>query len=488
MQHPTSHPGRSEGSPDGRLLPALTAEDSSPSVRLGMTVGVIAFVLLWFPNIYPRFISPNELSRVLLTRAIVEDGTVRLDRQLAGSGVFSDLAEYDGHYYSDKAPGTSFLAVPFYWLWYQAFGSLQEFFAVLLCRLFVVTLPAIGLAWFLLRRWRSPVAVLAMFLGSVVLPQALSFTGHVPMTVLIAIVAELVFEEKPRSRRFYLAMGALTGAAIAIDYTAAIFAVLIAVWLLWKRRAWTFAIGVAAVASLLLVYNAVNFAGPFDLAYHHMVRARDQANRAGALLGAGLPRLDALWGLTFGRVRGLFLLSPFLLACLWRRRDFSLVIAAAYLLATAAIPDWHGGWSLGSRYLVPAIPFLLRGLKQENALFAIGAGWAIPLHVLAMATWPLIPFDRTLRFASVELPAFLARGGVVSISLGSLAGLPDLLSLVIAIGVAAGMYLWMSERRAMVVAGCAVYLAAALWLGATVSPQHQESFRKFAFYLGYTAG
>jgi hypothetical protein len=452
-----------------------------------LTLGAIAFVLLWFPSIYPRFISPNELSRVLLTRAIVEDGTMRLDAQVARSGEFSDLAKFDGHYYSDKAIGTSLLAVPFYWSWFHLFGPLNDFFSVLLCRLFVVTLPAIGLAAFLLRRWQSPLAVLAMFLGSVVLPQSLSFTGHVPMTVLIVIVAELVLEARPRSHRFYLLMGALTGAAIVIDYTAALFAVLLAAHLMWKRTGWLYLAGVAAVASVVLIYNAMHFAGPFDPAYHHMIGARDQANRAGALLGAGLPRLDALWGLTFGKMRGLFLLSPFLLACV-RRRDFAMVIAAAYLLAAAAIPDWHGGWCLGSRYLVPAVPFLLRAVQKENALFAIGAGWAIPLHVVAVATWPLIPFDRTLRFGSIELPAFLARHDLFAISIGNVIGLPAMLSSAIAVAIALGAYLLLSGRRAMVLAGCAAYVIAAVWLAATVSPQHRNSFREFAFYLGYVAG
>jgi hypothetical protein len=53
----------------------------------------------------------NEYSRYDLIRAVVEEGTVRIDSFEGNTG---DKAFKDGHYYSDKAPGTAIRGVPVY--------------------------------------------------------------------------------------------------------------------------------------------------------------------------------------------------------------------------------------------------------------------------------------------------------------------------------------------------------------------------------------
>src|SRR5919106_6313257 len=53
----------------------------------------------------------NQNSRFDLTRAIVERGTVSIDGLEENTG---DKARRDGHWYTDKAPGLSWLAVPAY--------------------------------------------------------------------------------------------------------------------------------------------------------------------------------------------------------------------------------------------------------------------------------------------------------------------------------------------------------------------------------------
>src|SRR5215218_10414283 len=53
----------------------------------------------------------NEYSRYDLVRAVVEEGTVRIDSFHENTG---DKAFKDGHYYSDKLPGTAILGIPVY--------------------------------------------------------------------------------------------------------------------------------------------------------------------------------------------------------------------------------------------------------------------------------------------------------------------------------------------------------------------------------------
>src|ERR1700681_4975950 len=52
----------------------------------------------------------NQNSRFDLLRAVVEGHTLQIDAYHANT---QDKAHFRGHYYSDKAPGLVFLAVPF---------------------------------------------------------------------------------------------------------------------------------------------------------------------------------------------------------------------------------------------------------------------------------------------------------------------------------------------------------------------------------------
>src|SRR5262245_56197694 len=56
----------------------------------------------------------NQTSRFALVRAIIEHGTLSTDDtvQFDGRRITGDLAEYKGHFYSDKAPGVALAAVP----------------------------------------------------------------------------------------------------------------------------------------------------------------------------------------------------------------------------------------------------------------------------------------------------------------------------------------------------------------------------------------
>src|SRR2546423_3492101 len=52
----------------------------------------------------------NQASRFDLVRAVIEERTLRIDTYQLNTG---DKAFRNGHYYCDKAPGASFVALPF---------------------------------------------------------------------------------------------------------------------------------------------------------------------------------------------------------------------------------------------------------------------------------------------------------------------------------------------------------------------------------------
>lgn len=56
-----------------------------------------------------QFDSATPVSRLALLQAVVEDGTLQIDRYRTST---PDVALWQGHYYSDKAPGTAAVALP----------------------------------------------------------------------------------------------------------------------------------------------------------------------------------------------------------------------------------------------------------------------------------------------------------------------------------------------------------------------------------------
>lgn len=84
------------------MFAVLRSEPRIPALLLALTC-TFAFFLerpAW-----------NQNSRLALTRAVVEQGVLSIDDSHHTTG---DKSVRDGHYYSDKAPGASFLAVPAY--------------------------------------------------------------------------------------------------------------------------------------------------------------------------------------------------------------------------------------------------------------------------------------------------------------------------------------------------------------------------------------
>ncbi|MCX5905385.1 MAG: hypothetical protein NTV89_18380, partial [Proteobacteria bacterium] len=82
------------------------------------TCYILLFALFFFS--YAYFFQGggwNQNGRVYLIQAIINDGTFAIDRYKEDSPQLQfvnmgDWAFYKGHYYSNKSPGLSFLAVP----------------------------------------------------------------------------------------------------------------------------------------------------------------------------------------------------------------------------------------------------------------------------------------------------------------------------------------------------------------------------------------
>jgi hypothetical protein len=472
--------------------------DSEPSAerRAGLAaVAGFAVLALYFTGLFPPFANPNELSRLETVFAFVEQGTFRIDGVIPVLGDHEDKALSGGHFYSNKAPGLALAAIPVY-------GALRIFFPpprsasdavfVLLRILTVSVLCVVALARFAARLASasgSALLVFALAFGTPLLFYGRSFFGHAWTAALLFLAWDLARkreERGPAAGGGLLAVGAglLCGWAAISEYTAAPLAMLIALRVKaggpWRTLA-LFSAGAAVPLLLLLSYDASCFGSPWVLSSAREAHRSYTELAAKGLFGFGAPSPRIAWDFLFHPARGLLLFSPFLawtvagFLAWWRsgedRADcvFALAAVAGFFLLLTAYPNWHGGWSLGDRYLLPVL--LFAGLAAGRALvsplsrslFAAAAVFSAAAHFLLTASWPHFPLDVAWPPATGSL-WFLQRGWAAPNLLASLhwASLLPPAALTVAAGFLALRARPLSGRALIAVAAGLLLLAATL--------------------------
>ena len=387
----------------------------------------------------------NENSRFALTRSIVERGRLDIDPYQHETG---DKAFARGHYFCDKAPGASFLAVPAYGayhLFLRATGGrppssiaaagpadpnerilVNATFrrALYLCNLFTNALAgaALGGLYFLLlvRRFAlaprtALAATLALSVGTLVLPYATMFYGHV---LVAAFLLGAFFLIEPQARAGRLAgAGALCGLAVLTELTAAPAALLLFGYAAWiaRRRALWLAAGALPPLLALAAYQTAAFGSPWRSGYAYVSRPEFAEGMSHGLMGIGLPRPGVLAALLVGRARGLLYTAPVLLLAFVglgrraagdlraRRAEGPLAAAVVlfFLLATAGYYMWYGGSAFGPRMVIPALPFLCLGLpfafaRPRPIVFGVLLAISVANMLFATAVEPSAPMVRDL--------------------------------------------------------------------------------------------
>ena len=416
----------------------------------------------------------NQNSRFDLTRALLEQHTVGIDRYQWNTG---DKAFYGGHYYSDKAPGMALSALPPAWaalalahgLHVAQVIGFQLYLSVLLTCSLAVALAA-AVLFTLLLKWNvtpgaAALAALIFGLGTPMWIYATQFWGHALAAACLVFAfaaADRLRESTSGLQSVTLAaiVGLTAGWAVVTEFPAAVPALMIGVMALLylqRRGGRSFLCAGTALCltagiclATILLYQKAAFGSPFRLGYEYVVNYQDTLQHGA--LGVTYPRWHALWALLFGKRCGLLLFTPILLVApvgfglLWRAGAprISLCVSAGialyYLLFNASYLHWQAGASFGPRYLSPGLPFAclfvapvwqwararLRAAMAVLVVYGIGVGLA------GTASRPVIP--ESVTFAIREaLPAF-ARGDLYqqggAWNLGLLAGLHGLWTLV----------------------------------------------------------
>ncbi len=386
--------------------------------------------------------------RLNLARALFERGTLSIDAYHRNTG---DKALLDGHYYSDKAPLPSFLAVPGVAIahairavtgkpvsnavWLAMMGGLAAAWASGL-------VTALGGVFFyrILREREVPggtgaLATLLVFLGTTLFPYATVLQQHAPAAAWLVLFFWGVFPGKgePSFKRAALA-GVAASAALATEYLTGpplvvLGLVALARMALARQRAAAgrllggLVLGALPGLALLGWYHDAAFGSPFSLGYQHVALPFFREKMAGGFFGIGIPDPLVAVRLLFGAYRGLFFACPVLMAAvaglvlLLRDRTRRIETLAAlfvplfYWLLSAGYSTWSGGWAIGPRHLVAGIPFLGLGLgvallRWRRTVIVLGA-LSVLLMLATTSVQPEVPEDIANPLFEHVLPHFV---------------------------------------------------------------------------------
>jgi len=373
----------------------------------------------------------NQNAHFDLTRAVVEQHTLVLDDYIANTG---DWSVANHHYYSNKAPGLGLLAVPVYAAVHPlAHGDrvrawvvhLGAYLSTVIC-VAVPAAVAVAMLFRVARVMGAPPAAaaglcVAWAFGTLALPYATLLYSH-QLTASLLFTAFGLLVTARAARRFsparMVAVGLFLGLAVAAEYPSALAGAVIAGYALAvvrprHRLAWS-ALGAGLPLLLLAAYHTAAFGGPLTTGYG---ATGDRARDGGLLLGIALPSARVLGKVVLSPGRGLLTHAPWLilgvlgairfiqdrarrsegLACLG-----VLVLGLAFNSSLTQPGDWAAGRGIGTRHLVPSLPFYVLGLVG-----LIADWWRRPRvrAVIAAAFLALVAMSaRRMLIATAVLP------------------------------------------------------------------------------------
>lgn len=427
------------------------ASTGRPDRVLLVILGAFVFVTVYSVNLFPRFRNPNEFSRYELVVSMAERGTFSIDRELAALGDHEDKAVSGGRSFSNKAPGLSFAALPFYFLFRPFLGPANRDNStamIYLLRLTTVSSATVLALFLLARRLRRlcadarfpALALFAIAFGTPLLVYGRSFFSHAWTAALLYLSFELLEAKGARSSGHAALAGLLAGWAVLSEYpVAVVVAVLFLAELLRNpKRGLLFAAGGLPAAALLGFYDWRCFGGIFEVSSRHEAfHAYTQLSRE-RFIGFRLPSAAIAARYLFSESRGILFASPcffFLPAAAMspkircRAAAVSLAAATLYFAVMCGYENWHGGWALGSRYLLPVVLLAgwpLAGVGNPDAggaarlarlVFAAGASFSAAYFLFAGSTFWAVPHVPAsgIRFYSAF---WISRGWMVPTLLG----------------------------------------------------------------------
>ncbi len=424
----------------------------------------------------------------------------------AGADYTGDNPCEDGHYYTDKSLGPSLIALPFYTVFkviaaippierFIASGSglgnfedtlnpegagirpdaVYEGMALTFMTFFAMAVPSAVLgavvflfaARFTTKDAYAFILALAFGLGTIAFPysnvlyqhQTAAFGAFVGFFLLWRVIYEKA------SLNWLWLVGVLFSLVVITEYPVAPFLVVIFIWAFIKmpNRWQLYRVILAGIplGVIFMGFNYLTFDTIMPVGYNYSINWQDEHQTG--FLSLTIPTIDRVYGLTFSPFRGIFLLSPFLLLIfpglylMWKRRPDQrdvlavlVLVMGGFMLYNAASVMWWGGFTVGPRYLVPMMPFmvlpiifafnaLLENLPGRilTAILLLISFFSVGVLTIAGQGWPqVVGFPNTIAEMNARFPLFdhalplLSQGDVARNYGGVVLGLDGLLSLI----------------------------------------------------------
>jgi hypothetical protein len=369
-------------------------------------IAALLFVFAWLSGAWfgSDELNPNNATRMFAAISLVEDHDATIDDY---APLTIDKAEFGGHFYMDKAPGMTLMAVPVVAAVNAVTGSNARAERVLIPAMGAGRLmrPRVRLAAALTSALLTAIAATMLFgmtaeltgstgaglfaglgyaFGTPIWGWSTTIFGHASAAALLLIGAIAILrgtrDEAPDGAQALLA-GLALGWAIVVEYQAALSGFVIGLWALWRLWRYPAAarwrpVGLAAAGAIgalapLAIYNLIAFGTLFKLGYEGVVGF---AGMQQGLFGLTYPKPEVIGEILGGAEKGLIWVAPILivapigLARLIRQREtrdlgiMASVVAVIVVLINASYVYWDGGSSTGPRLSVPAIGFLALGL------------------------------------------------------------------------------------------------------------------------------
>jgi hypothetical protein len=361
----------------------------------------------------------NQNSRFALVRAVLERHTLQIDAYAAHTG---DIAVFEGHRYSDKAPGASLIAIVPVSLARgvsRMAGVDPESFPGIAWTSYVATvvtsgiftvIAAIALMW-IAADWgySTGAAIFAATAYGIATPAwcyATLFMGHSVtagcLMLAFAAAVGLASADRTRTRRLAWTIGVAGGWAVVTELQAAIPVAMIASLAMLNARdahpehaldVLGRIVGAGAVMAVVLAaYNTAAFGSPLHVGY---ASEEGFEHLHQGLFGITYPAAWRIREILVGSYRGLLPLAPLValapagLVYLFAARGpdtsaerngaavdrsqarvadrpraviVSVAIVLFYLLLNASYFYWEGGWAYGPRQMMSGLPFTCVGL------------------------------------------------------------------------------------------------------------------------------
>jgi|GEM_PF-598176 len=395
----------------------------------GIFVVINLFLSCYYVDVW---VTPNTASRAIPVLTLYENQTIVIDKYVHYA---VDASRINNHYYSNKAPLSTFIVYPFY-ATYKGMGlhelkdsTLKKYpiyileninsnvdarsqllpksatvliIGDVLCGAIPFVLMLL-LSLFALERitsGASPVIIVMLtFYGTFLFSYAGTYTGHI-LAAFLALTAYILVKRKE-----YLFSGVMLGLAVATEYP---LGILIPLWIIVifaneKKisKSLLFIAGIMPGLLIVLFYNYHLTGSFFQTAYSYEVNQHKQNAHD---IGLYFPKISVLLKLIFSTYRGILYYTPVLLFVLWYAlkygyqniakntgdkmeyvkawlKNYWLITTVLYLLFYSAYYEWDGGWSFGPRYLIPIVVILL----YEGVIFLSAKSFSMNIFYVVAA-------------------------------------------------------------------------------------------------------